>query len=74
MSVIEHRRRSCGTASSLDAQTMTSSDLSSCCKSSVRVEGGMPEDQGEGVTQFMICEKCGQECGIINPEDWREDR
>lgn len=29
----------------------------------------MPEDEG---TRYLVCSKCGDQCGIINQEDWRQ--
>ena len=39
-------------------------DLSSCCKHQVYITE----------TETTICSKCGDECGIVNPENLMEDR
>ena len=50
------------------------SDLSTCCKAPVKVEGGMPEDGDEGKTRFYVCEKCGAVTDLLNLEDWGSER
>ena len=50
---------------------MSSGDLSSCCKAPVKIDKGEEEIFDDS---FRICTKCGQPCGLVNPEDRREER
>jgi hypothetical protein len=45
------------------------SDLSTCCKMPVEIEG----DNREG-TMYYVCSKCGEACDIVNPEKGLDKR
>jgi hypothetical protein len=45
---------------------------SKCCNATMHVENGHDTDSGYPVTQWMVCDKCGQPCDTQNKKSESE--